>query len=422
MADVIFAVFALGALYYSLKESNRKDMQSESTAIICSLLVALATLTRFEGFLLVPGFLLYYLLKRDFKSLFSFLILFIVLVTPWFILTRVIFVANTATAYIKEASGFIFDRERFRFFALSYVFSFGFAPAFLFFISGLKRFIHNNFKKIEPFIPLFSFLILETALSLYWTPSVPRILLPIIPLMTIFFVEALNHIKDEFRVKLSYFIGSVLLIGLYLYGQFIERTHFLVLSKTGLLLSAGFASLAIFFILFKKNSLYRKALYVFMFMGLLVANFVILGNHREHYWPTKKASSLALEKTKSINGRSSFSDETGVSRWILERDGSGFKLPIKAVQFGDIHYFLNIWHIDYIVWSNEFERGSSFWWIVDDVGEMDHFKLIEKFEVDVTDKLDLLTDRYLNTNLVDKRWIQEARVYEYLPDPDWSVN
>ena len=367
MAETTFTVFVLLAFVVYLLDRER----FVSRPYVLGVVLSLAALTRYEGFLLAGAFGLSYLLKKDWRSLIKTFSVFVLLVAPWFILTKFIFKGGTSDAYVSELSTFKFDLYRLGYFITYSLFFVG-SPVLTSLL--LYRHSESKTKNLSPLAssalqnndpsrvvqddgmvwrllinPLFTFSFLEFALFFIWTPSLPRIMIPIIPIAIILVVKNLVEV-DFIKQHRPFIVAALLSVFCFLFLQLKFRLYFLVLSYSGLALILALSFLAILTVW--RGS--KKYFLVSVLATFLVGSFVAVANQRLVYSTIYEASVYA----KTLPGKIAYSDETGVSAWYLGNKGVSYPQNLQRDAAGQKEW-LKKNQISYVLDSNEFNRGSK---------------------------------------------------------------
>ena len=351
MAETTFTIFVLLAFVVYL--ADREHLRY--SCYVLGVIIALASLTRYEGFLLAGAFGLGYLAKKDWRRLIKVFSAWLVVVAPWFVLTKLVLSGGTSDAYVSELQTFNFGFYRLGYFLTYSLFFIG-SPILLglLILDVYPRII--KFKAKTNFLglvtnPIVIFVFLEFALFFVWTPSLPRIMLPIIPLAVIMVVKTLVglDLKDAAVLRRLLLVSAASTI-CYLLLQFKFKLYFLVLSYFGL----GLILILSFLALLGMWLGSRKLLVGSVALTLALGSFVVVANQRLVY-STVYAASLA---TRDLEGNIAYSDETGVTSWYL--GSRGVSLP-QNIELTLDEQQAWLWKNDvkYILDTNEFNRGSK---------------------------------------------------------------
>jgi len=374
--------------------------------VVCGL----AALTRYEGFLLAGAFGLAFLLAKKVKPLILYLSFFILVVSPWFIRNFLVFGSPLHSTYFSEPSTYTYNLKTVLIFVTSLVFLFGFTPAFYFIARGVRRvaagpwLVNNGQHKVLQLqhLPLLIFIVLELLLILFWPAAVPRLFLPLIPFFTIFLFGDLNSVAaGPWPARRRWFAVTLGLTALCVLFQYFLRLHFLVLSKTGLVIIAclGFSS-ALVWLFFDLEK--AKKVFLGLFLASeIVASFVVINNHRLIYSDALRAAQFAT----SLEGLTGYSDETGVVKYYLGERGR--KLPDDFTEPKQQWGWLQDNQIDYVLATDEYEQLSRFN-VFGSADYADKFTLVKKWEVTAADAFD--------------SWLMQKRVFsqrEYPVKHSW---
>lgn len=269
-ADSFFLMLSLLAftLYYSFNKDN-----NYFKLIILSIICFLGIMTRFEGYLLISALFLTFIFnffkKRDVRILINlsifliigFSLFFFAVNTPW-----TFFKNPISSSYVDEANRRLVGIYDILGFLLHLIFILGSFFSFYFILFDKKKlidFIKNHFL-------LFSFLIIELMLAVIWPAAVPRLLIQVIPILIILFILGLESFEE--REKTPYFFIFPLTIVVYIVGQLLIKSQFL-LTNYYFMLSLIIVSLLQTFFIYKRNLTYYKysvALSVILWMSFFV--------------------------------------------------------------------------------------------------------------------------------------------------------
>lgn len=336
--------------------------------------VGLASLTRYEGFLLAGSFGLSLLLAKKFRSLILYSLFFTLVVSPWFARNFFVFGNPFFSTYFSEPSTYTYSLQTVLLFLASLIFLFGFPPVFLFVGRGFRRVVAG----LVP-VPLLVFILLELLLILLWPAAVPRLFLPLIPIFTIFLLTGLRDIEPEQRRVL--FSLSLILTLLYVASQYFLRLHFLVLSKSVLALVVVLSLLSAFSWLVFDPEKAKKVFLGLFLVSQIASSFVVVNNHRRIYSDALYAAQYAA----SLDGLVGYSDETGVVKYYLGERGR--HLPDNLFESRQQWDWLRENGIDFIVATDEYEQKSHLK-VQDDFEYEDNFRLLESWEVAAAEVFD----------------------------------
>ncbi len=361
--------------------------------IFIGLVIGLSCLTRREGFLLFPAFLLYFLIQKRWVETVLFTFAWAVVVLPLFVGGSFIFANFSLNTYLGEIFSYqILNWEWLRFFILSYLFLFIFPPFFVFVYKGVFSFFEGT-RDLLVHLPLFAFIsLLEILVLLIWTSSVPLVFVPLIPLILPFFLEGVENIFERYDgvvfrtcILVPWFFVSLGLFVLYVVGQYYVRAYFLVLSRGGLALVLAFSVLALISLFIHNSEKGRNLFFASLVAVLLAASFVVIGNQRQVY---STVESLA-RKAQNLEGKVAYFDETGVSQWYLNvlSDKGVYYSEEKSFSEAEQWEWLQENNVSYLLWTTEYNWGAIL-----DVQEEDdfedRFELVEAHSVEIKDFID----------------------------------
>jgi len=422
-ADVFFALLVLISFYlFSIWNSTiSKDnispiikipsiILSFKKPIILGMLSGLAVLTRFEGYLLFGsiglGLLLLniskkdtYLsiLKRNFLTCISYTLAFITILLPWFYYRNPL----TGSSYFEEPSGRSYDLKMISTYVLSFLLIFGFTSAFYFISKNYK----NVFKLFFENIALSVFVTLELLLILMWPAAVPRLFVPIIPVFILILTQSIERFFESETTKRKeklftidkVILFNILLLAIYIIGQYILKLQFLVPTKI-LFLFLVVVQLPIIYFTYIKN-------FKYFVISILVSSFVwsliVIWIHKDTFISIKHAAEYVSE---NIEGVVAYNDVSSVSDWYLnQRDRS---LNSYKGEYNDIvsGYFYNFEKNALLTQESLVEKGMDYLLITNehnttmdiDLEKRPYLTLIEEFSYNVNGKV--FTSRVVKLN------------------------
>ncbi|MBU1017081.1 MAG: glycosyltransferase family 39 protein [Patescibacteria group bacterium] len=351
-AEVLFTFLVLLSLtlYFGYKGKHK--------SLLLGLMCGLAFMTRFEGFLLFLAILAGIFVKRNIKNLLFYLSSFSIVSAPYF-LFRFINLRNFSSAYFLEPSQFSFDFKAGIAFFASLAFLFGFIP--LLDLSSLKKFLTK--KNIGNLLPILVFVVLELLLSFVWQAAIPRLFVPIIPLLSLGLAKRITAVP---KINFKNMVFYVAMWALFLLGRFYVRLPFLVFGKLvliPLLLSFIYA----LFLHFRKQSYLYLLIIAGILSSLLVAYFF------KNVYKTVYQAALFGQ---TLEGKIAYSDETGVTNWYL-KEGKGVFYDLDYSEEGEYKWLLEN-DISYIIDTNEHNEGSKIE-VFKDEEYKSRFEIVKKF-------------------------------------------
>jgi 4-amino-4-deoxy-L-arabinose transferase-like glycosyltransferase len=322
MADVPFGFFVLLAFYLLLLWKKKKRLNL-FRAFVLGAVVGVATLTRFEGFILFgaigldPSFFNFKPFFKDFKKRLGRVIPYVVGFSaaglPYFI-----FANPLDSSYFSEPAGRAYGLDMIWIYIASLVFMFGFVPALSFFTSSFSSYGKRLVGLAGKNISIFSFVILELLLILSWPAAVPRLFVPIIPFLILGLVLCIKNYFENSRLdsagKVRFLFINALLLGFYLVSQYFLKLQFLVPSKYVFVTLAAVQIPLVLFLLAKKYTPFL----ITLTLSMLVWSFAVIYIHKDIFVAVKHAAEYASE---NLTGNIGYNDVSSVSDWYLNQKG-----------------------------------------------------------------------------------------------------
>lgn len=369
MADPLFALLCIAFLFHFMSFYKSK-MNAEVVSVLgfsinqtslkifgLSIVLLMITMTRLEGLFLAASTFGYLLLTKRWKDITIFAIPQVLIYLPWTLYAKVIYSGNVQNDYLQEVQTFVFNLDRFIYFFVYTAFILVIPITLFFIVVGLHKFYKKRARSNKlVLLPLFGFIGLELLIGFIWTPSLPRIYVPIIPFISMFLVYGIQKVKFK-NHKIKYFVVLIFSILLFGFFQYQLKLYFLGASKIlfGLIL-LGSISLVMIIVLFEK---FRKLILIGIIILNLIISYVVINNQKDIYKTVKK--SIEYVETNNIypNSRIAYSDETGTNEWYL-RKNSFYLNPSANISEEAQYETFKKNDVDYFIWTNEFNRGSSF--------------------------------------------------------------
>uniref|UniRef100_A0A7V1EIL3 Glycosyltransferase RgtA/B/C/D-like domain-containing protein n=1 Tax=candidate division WOR-3 bacterium TaxID=2052148 RepID=A0A7V1EIL3_UNCW3 len=219
LSEIPFLFFSLGAIYFLLKFCHKRQL---SIFLVATFFAIYAFFIRTAGISLILGFVLFSIIKKEYKYLIIFLILFLIFFIPWEMRNASI---PDNTGYIKqllaknpyqmELGTVGFSDFMRRIWDNLLLYSFTILPSTILpilnykFLPGLSGLIFMLFTITGFILRLKKFTILETyfifgiGVLLAWPGvwSSDRFLLPLIPLVLIYIFSGLIWIQNRLKIK-----------------------------------------------------------------------------------------------------------------------------------------------------------------------------------------------------------------------------
>lgn len=358
MADVPFAFLVLLVAYVHKKWLGEMIWWKY---VLVGLVVGLAVLTRFEGYILgfsYGAWLVYDHLKdkKGFTEvgalagrLFYVLLGFLAVSLPWYLLKN-----PFTSSYFEEPSGRVYDFKMIYIYLVSLMYVFGFTSACYFFskqIKDVKKFVKKNV-----FVTIF--VLIELFLALLWPAAIPRLFTPIIPFMVILIAYLIDeHFKDQEKPVLADYLGLGFLLVFYVTSQYILKLQFLVLIKYQLVVVFLVQIIILAALLAKKYKIFKLSLIVSMVLWSFSTIFI----HKDIFKAVVKANKYLVN---NIEGKVAYNDVSSVSDWYLNQKSSqdnveGFYLNMDSRE-GRTYEILKTNQVDYVMITNEHNTDMEF--------------------------------------------------------------
>lgn len=355
-ADVPLFLLILIAFYLFTLWRDRLDVVK---SIVLGVVVGLAVLTRFEGYLLFGaiglGILFVYfrknlhLSKKILTPLLSYVISFVLTVFPY------VYSQNPfSSSYFGETSGREYDVRMFAVYLLSLLFAFGFtsAPYFLF---GRRDALLKKGGVVGDFfkqnVGVTAFIIVELLLILAWPAAIPRLFVAIIPLLIIPLGIAIAKAFEKQDTTVKIWHAAILLgwLAVYGVGQKLLHLEFLVSQRYVFFAVILLQLPMIYAVLTKKFRIFI----IFLVVSTFIWSFFNIYMHRNIYKSIKQAAEYAQA---NLQGTIAHNDSGAVTNWYLNykdksapNEGKYFDLEKTVLSWK----FLDSNNIDYWIITNE---------------------------------------------------------------------
>ena len=345
-ADVFFSSQVLLLVYLYLKW---KDNLKPTRLIVLAFVSVLAIITRFEGYLLSFSlglgilFLKKFPSRKDVKNFLEYSFFILLLLVPYWLWKNPL-----NSSYFSEPSGRTYDFTMVLKYFLSLFFLFGFtlAPAFLF--VKLKRAL--SFFKGYVFLAVF--VISELLLILIWPAAIPRLFVPILPLLIWPLVQSINFYFGEKKSNgILFVLYSLVFLCLYFCGQLFVPLQFLIPSLKMVLVVFLLNLIGLVFI-YLKNYIASLTLIV---ISMLFWTLSVIYFHKDIYSTIRSSVDYA---NANLEGVIAYNDSSSVSDWYLnESPNSSNKITGKYFEYGSSDQLslenLKEKGYDYLLFTNE---------------------------------------------------------------------
>ncbi len=306
MADVPFSFFVLLAL---LIFSKWYKYEKISKLFILGIICGLAIITRFEGYILTFAIFAGVFFKDiSLKFIPNLKKLWIVLGIALIEIPYLVFRNPFTSSYFEEPGNRTYDINMIAIYLLSLLAATG-IPYLFFFYSQIQW----SKELLKSQIPLFIFLILELMLILAWPAAVPRLLVPIIPILLIYLALGVKNYFDkpvDSKKLLMIFGLMFFVLTTYALGQYHYKLQFLILDKKLFVFNLLLTSLLIFLIYYKKKIYYLWLSVIIMTLWSYSSIFM----HKDIFKSVKTAADYA---GKNLTGNVGYNDVSAVSDWYL---------------------------------------------------------------------------------------------------------
>lgn len=410
MADPLFSLLVLVTFYYLMKWELGGKLNASKIFIISLLSLAL-TMTRLEGLFVFTSISFYLLITKRIKYLMLFILPQLLIYVPWTGYAKIIYDGPVNNDYVEEFKLFNFDIKRFFYFLGYTLFIMGIPILTAYFFQGWKHFHRNlnktNYKDYFIYLPVILFVSQEIFMGFIWTPSLPRIYMPIIPFLVMIAVLGIENFavnkRGLNRGNMMFIAQSTLFLAFFVLLQYYFKFYFLGASKILFLILIAFSFVLILLILFPKQ--YHRYFFALLLIGNLSLTAMVVYKHAEVYLTVKQAVEY-LEKDNHIV---LYSDENGTSAWYL-KDRAFYLDKEKVVDDLDDQYKLaKEVNAKYLLITNEFDIRSIL--IDPKKGKDDRYVLVAEFEKTIIDPFDLLLDKY-NIVKLDPQVTFKTKIYE----------
>ena len=280
------------------------------------------------------------------------------------------------SSYLEEPGGRAYDLRVLATYILSLLFIFGFTSAFFFLSGNIKRV--GEFLKKNLAITIFT--ALELVLILAWPAAVPRLLVPIIPLLTIILVLGFNeHFEAGGKRSLAPLLGLTTLLLVFIFGQYFLKLQFLILYK--LILAA-----AVLLQVVNIYSIYQRKFNVFTLSLILSMTIWALSTvwlHKDNFISVKHAAEYASQNLSGVIG---YNDVSSVSDWYLNHKSPGSPIVGKFYSYdkkADLNKeALDSLGYDYLLMTNEHNTDMKL-----DIESRPYLETIKEFSYEINGKV-----------------------------------
>lgn len=372
MADVPFALVVVLIFYFYLKWRHEL---TAARLLALGLMLGIAILTRFEGYLLAVSLGIGVILnERQVISGSKKALLMaggaVLIALPWFLYQNPV-----NSTYFEEPARRVYDLRMVYIYIISSMFLFGFTSACYFYYKDRQRF----FSFLKDKTALTVFLGLEMVLILLWPAAIPRLFSPIIPILIIplavyidgYFGSSLRAGKTDLLI-----LGGLLLI--FSVSQYVLKLQFLVLIKPLLVLVVLLQIVNIASAYLKKRILFMSSLVV----SMLIWSLSTIWLHKDIFKAVVEANKYVV---KNLSGTVVYNDVSSVSDWYLDQKSqtdnvTGVYLNMDDRQ-GRSYDRLSEAGADYVMITNEHNTDMEF-----SADEVDYLEQVIEFRYTIRGK------------------------------------
>lgn len=129
----------------------------------------------------------------------------------------------------------------------------------------------------------------------------------------------------------------------------------------------------------------RRLLFVLLILTNLLISAIIVANQSQVYTSVKKA----IEYLQTTSGVVAYSDETGNTSWYMRDRGYYLNPEISYEDFDKQYSDLKDSGADYLLWTDEFNRGSRYL----DPKTDPRYQLVYIYSQPIRDPLDIIADK-----------------------------
>ena len=377
MADAFFTLLVLITFYLYTKW---KPFPSLKGSFLIGLILGVAVLTRFEGYILGVAVGIGLMFGPNLKLKDKFILKlrsiifvgagFLTATLPWFLYRNPL-----SSTYFEEPARRVYDLNTLHIYLVSLLFIFGFTSA-AFFMGRYARELIVQFRQETAFM---AFILFELCLALVWPAAIPRLFTPIIPFLIIWLAICVSkYFADAPRAKAQ---DPVILVGLlvvYLLSQYMLKLQFLVLLKPLLLIVLVVQLINISAVLLKKSRLFIISLLI----SLAVWSFSTIWLHKDIFRTVAEAN---LYISENLTGKVVYNDVSSVSDWYLNVRNTGDNVTGEYKNMDDkkgrTYEELTKTGADYVLITNEHNTSMEF-----KGDELDYLEEIKEFRYTIRGK------------------------------------
>ena len=391
-SEVVLVFFVLCSFYFFFRENERSDF------IYIGIFTILAVMTRFEGFILLPVFLISYALRRKWMKLVYYLLICIVPFAAIWML--IYFKSGILPSRFLEGLALIF-RPRLYDLVPTYItnllFMSGFPILIFWTIFGFAGF----FRSFKKFAPLVLFVLFDLFV-IYKVHPGTRYFNVLVPIFSIAISSVL--IMQFHKNKLAFAgISAVSIILFVLLG--LKEKSFFVFGTIYSSFITLLLSLAVFlvYLLFKhqsENRIVRYLVLSIVLISLFNLSSSIIWYRRYDYYTIAQASRYLANKSEKV----AYFDESGVSAWFLRKNGVYFNQELSE---DEQLVWLKENNIKYAIWTNEYNENGELT-VLKSKEFYNNFKLIKSFNLYKQQWLAVILENY---GFIREKYLPVSKLY-----------
>ena len=363
-SEVLLLLLVLGSFYFFYRENLKLDF------LVVSLLTILATMTRYEGSILFPVFLLSYAILKKWRKL----IYYSAFTLSFFaaVLCFIYFKSGAFPSRFLEGVLLVFRPREYNLvptYLTHLLFISGFPTLIYFEIFGFSH-LFRSFKK---FAPLILYLGLDLFLIYKIHPGA-RYFYVLVPIFSL--AIACSFVQDFIKNKLIFFIINVVSMGLFIYLALTVKPFFvfgtIYSSLVTLLLSLAVLLICLLYKQLDRGKVIKNLVITIMLISLFNLSSSMIWYRRYDYYTIAQASRYLTSESEKV----AYFDESGVSAWFLRKNGVYFNEDLSDT---DQLSWLKKNNVKYAIYTNEYNENGELT-VLKSAEYSDNFRLVESFE------------------------------------------
>ena len=314
-ADIPFMLLVLLMFYLFTKW---KATLTWIQAVVLGLLCGLSVLMRFEGYLLSAAIFigvlypniscfseffrkLFVSLRKNLRQIGFYTLGLLLIVVPFWLWRNPL-----NSSYFEEPEGRSYNLQMVLIFAASLLCLFGFTSAAFFMGRDYKRLV----KTLVTNPAMLVFILLELTLILFWPAALPRLFIPILPLLLLLLIPAMQTYFEDSNKNMRTLLSLSLLVILLPLARIMLKMQFLVIQKEFMLLVLLLQVVLVYFIYSKRVNWFIALTLASSFVWALSPVYL----HKNLYLSIKEASEYVAE---NVHGFVGYNDKSSVADWYI---------------------------------------------------------------------------------------------------------